>query len=154
MLLGFSWLHAQLSGIYNITGNPTPGPGEFTTIQQAFNALMSQGVGAGGVTFVVQESWRTTNSSSGRDAEPSTIQLSTYDGAGPNNPVTLTFAGLSDTVYSAKAPTTTGRFIFRFTGSVKYFTLDGAGKLILKSTATGGTSTGLIGFVSSLSLNL
>jgi hypothetical protein len=147
MLLGFSWLYAQLSGTYNITGNPTPGPGEFTTIQDAFNALMSQGVGPGGVTFVVQESWRTTNSSTGRDAEPSTIQLSTYPGAG-SRPVTLTFSGLSDTVYFAKAPTNTGRFIFRFTGSVKYFTLDGAGKLILKSTATGPTSTGLIGFVS------
>lgn len=150
MLLGFSWLHAQLTGTFNITGNPTPGPGEFTTIQQAFNALMSQGVGAGGVTFVVQESWRTTNSSSGRDAEPSTIRLSTYPGAGPGNPVTLTFAGLSDTVYFAKSPNGAAgdRFIFRFTGNVKYFTLDGAGKLILKSTATGGTSTGLIGFVS------
>ena len=150
MLLGFSWLHAQLTGTYNITGNPTPGPGEFTTIQQAFNALMSQGVGAGGVTFVVQESWRTTNSSSGRDAEPPTIPLSTYPGAGPGNPVTLTFAGLSGPVYFAKSPNGAAgeRFIFRFTGSVKYFTLDGAGKLILKSNATGGTSTGLIGFVS------
>ena len=156
MLLGFSWLHAQLTGTYNITGNPTPGPGEFTTIQQAFNALMSQGVGAGGVTFVVQESWRTTNSSSGRDAEPPTIPLSTYPGAGPGNPVTLTFAGLSGPVYFAKSPNGAAgdRFIFRFTGSVKYFTLDGAGKLILKSTATGGTSTGLIGFVSTSSLDL
>lgn len=156
MLLGFSWLHAQLSGTYNITGNPTPGPGEFTTIQQAFNALINQGVGMGGVTFVVQESWRTTNSSTGRAAEPPTIQLSTYPGAGPGNPVTLTFTGLSDTVYFAKAPNGAAgdRFIFRFTGSVKYFTLDGAGKLILKSTATGGTSTGLIGFVSTGSLDL
>jgi hypothetical protein len=42
MLLGFSWLHAQLSGTYNITGNPIPGPGEFTTIQDAFNALMAR----------------------------------------------------------------------------------------------------------------
>jgi hypothetical protein len=153
MLLGFSWLHAQLSGTFNITGNPTPGPGEFTTIQQAFTALMSQGVGAGGVTFVVQESWRTTNSSTGRDAEPPTIQLSTYPGAGPGNPVTLTFSGLADTVYFAKSPDESAgdRFIFRFTGSIKYFTLDGAGKLILKSTTsstTSGTRTGLIGFVS------
>jgi hypothetical protein len=157
MLLGFSWLHAQLSGTYNITGNPTPGPGEFTTIQDAFNALMSQGVdpSGSGVTFVVQESWRTTNSATGRDAEPPTIELSTYPGAGPGNPVLLTFASLSDTVYFAKSPTTTGRFIFRFTGSVKYFTLDGAGKLILKSTTSttggsnpSGTNTGLIGFVS------
>jgi hypothetical protein len=154
MLLGFGWLHAQpLIGTYNITGNPTPGPGEFTTIQDAFNALMAQGVGGGGVTFVVQESWRTTNSSTGRDAEPSTIQLSTYPGASPNSPVTLTFAGLADTVYFAKSPNAAAgdRFIFRFTGSVKYFTLDGAGKLILKSTTAttaSGTNTGLIGFVS------
>jgi hypothetical protein len=157
MLLGFSWLHAQLTGTYNITGNPTPGPGEFTTIQQAFSALMSQGVGPGGVTFVVQESWRTTNSSTGRAAEPPTIQLSTYPGAGPGNPVTLTFTGLADTVYFAKSPNGAAgeRFIFRFTGTIRNFTLDGAGKLILKSTTSttggsnpSGTNTGLIGFVS------
>jgi hypothetical protein len=155
MLLGFSWLHAQLTGTYNITGNPTPGPGEFTTIQQAFNALMSQGVdpSASGVTFVVQESWRTTNSSSGRGAEPPTIQLSTYNNPS-NAPVKLTFSGLADTVYFAKSPTTTDRFIFRFTGTIHNFTLDGAGKLILKSRATGATSTGLIGFVSTGSLDL
>jgi hypothetical protein len=153
MLLGLSWLHAQgLSGTYNITGNPNPGPGEFTTIQDAFNALMSQGVdpNGSGVTFVVQESWRTANSSTGRAAEPSTIQLGTYPGAG-SRPVTLTFSGLADTVYFAKAPTNTGRFIFRFTGTIRNFTLDGAGKLILKSTTatgTSGTNTGLIGFVS------
>jgi hypothetical protein len=111
---------------------------------------MAQGVGPGGVIFVVLESWRTTLSSTGREAEPNTIQLSTYPGAGPNSPVILTFAGLSDTVYFAKSPNGAAgeRFIFRFTGSIKHFTLDGAGNLILKSTATGGTSTGLIGFVS------
>jgi hypothetical protein len=61
MLLGFSWLHAQLNGTYNITGNySNPSNGEFATIQEAFNALMRHGVEEGGVTFVVQESWRTT----------------------------------------------------------------------------------------------
>jgi len=157
MLLGFSWLHAQLSGTYDITGNPTPGPGEFTTIQEAFNALMSQGVSLPGVTFRVQNSW--VGSPTGQNAEPNTIQLSTYPISGPPGailPVTLTFADLSSPVYFAKSPNGAAgeRFIFRFTGNVKYFTLDGAGKLILKSTATGGTSTGLIGFVSTGSLDL
>jgi hypothetical protein len=152
-------LQAQpLTGTPYITGtsafNATGG--EFAIIQEAFDSLMARGVGGGGVTFVVQESWRTTNSSTGRDAEPSTIQLSTYPGANPNNRVTLTFAGLADTVYFAKSPNGAEgeRFMFRFTGSIKHFTLDGAGKLILKSTATDGTSTGLIGFVSTSSLDL
>jgi hypothetical protein len=154
MLLGFSWLHAQLSGIYLITGNPTPGPTEFTTIQDAFNALMSQGVGPGGVTFRVQDSW--VGSATGQLAEPNTIQLSTYSGAGPNSPVTLTFADLTNPVYLAKAPTTTagGRFVFRFMGTFSHFTLDGAGKLIVKNTASGGTTTGGIGFVSNTSTPL
>jgi hypothetical protein len=155
-LTGWIGLHAQqLTGTHDITGISAfnPSGGQFATIKEAFDSLMSRGVGPGGVTFVVQESWRTTNSSSGRAAEPPTIRLSTYPGAGPNNPVTLTFAGLSDTVYFAKSPNGAAgdRFIFRFTGSVKYFTLDGAGKLILKSTTatgTSGTNTGLIGFVS------
>jgi hypothetical protein len=146
MLLGFSWLHAQpLSGTYNITGNSNPSNREFATIDEAFNALMSRGVASPGVTFRVQNSW--VGSPTGQGAEPSTIQLSTYPGAGPDAPVTLTFAGLSSAV-NFEAP---GQFIFRFTGSVKYFTLDGAGNLILKSTATGGMPTGLIGFVSSSS---
>jgi len=148
MLLGFSWLHAQLSGTYNITGNSDPSNGQFATIQEAFDSLMSQGVGAGGVTFRVQDSW--VGSLTGQDAEPNTIHLSTYNGAASNAPVTLTFADLSSPVYFEAF----GQFIFRFTGSVKYFTLDGAGKLILKSIAPGGTSTGLIGFVSSSSLDL
>jgi hypothetical protein len=151
MLLGFSWLHAQLSGIYNITGISDPNNGQFATIQEAFNALMSQGVAPPGVTFRVQDSW--VGSPTGQDAEPPTIQLSTYPGAGPDAPVLLTFDDLSSPVYFAKAPDETAgdRFIFRFTGSIKYFTLDGAGKLILKSTTatpTSGTNTGLIGFVS------
>ena len=159
-LTGWIGLYAQqLTGTHDITGTSAfnPSGGQFATIKEAFDSLRSRGVGTGGVIFVVQESWRTTNSSSGRDAEPPTIPLSTYPGAGPGNPVTLTFAGLADTVYFAKGPDPTAgnRFIFRFTGSVKYFTLDGAGKLILKSTTSttggsnpSGTNTGLIGFVS------
>jgi hypothetical protein len=151
MLLGFSWLHAQgLSGTYLITGNSDPNNGEFATIQEAFDSLMSQGVDPPGVTFRVQDSW--VGSPTGQDAEPNTIQLSTYNGAASDAPVTLTFADLSGPVYFAKAPD--NQFIFRFTGSVKYFTLDGAGKLILESTAPGGGFTGLIGFVSSFSLDL
>jgi hypothetical protein len=149
VLLGFSWLHAQLSGTYNITGNSDPSNGQFATIQEAFDSLMSQGVAPPGVTFKVQNSW--VGSPTGQDAEPPTIQLSTYNGAASNAPVTLTFADLSGPVYF-EAP---GQFIFRFTGSIKYFTLDGAVKLILESTVTGGGSTtGLIGFVSSSSLDL
>jgi len=159
-LTGWIGLYAQpLTGTHDITGTSAfnPSGGQFATIKEAFDSLRSRGVGTGGVIFVVQESWRTTNSSSGRDAEPPTIPLSTYPGAGPDNPVTLTFSGLADTVYFAKGPDPTAgnRFIFRFTGSVKYFTLDGAGKLILKSTTSttggsnpSGTNTGLIGFVS------
>jgi len=154
MLLGFSWLHAQLSGIYDITGTSDPSTGQFATIQEAFNALMSQGVAPPGVTFRVQDSW--VGSPTGQDAEPNTIRLSTYNGAASNAPLTLTFADLSSPVYFAKAPTgmAQDQFIFQFTGSIKYFTLDGAGKLILESTALGGTSTGLIGFVSSFSQDL
>jgi len=154
MLLGLSWLHAQLSGTYLITGNSDPSNGEFATIQEAFNELMLQGVVPPGVTFRVQDSW--VGSPTGQDAEPNTIRLSTYNGAASNAPVTLTFADLSSPVYFAKAPSgmPQNQFIFQFTGSIKYFTLDGAGKLILKSTATGGTTTGLIGFVSSFSQDL
>jgi hypothetical protein len=155
ILAYFSGLHAQpLTGTHDITGTSAfnPSGGQFATIKEAFDSLMARGVGGGGVTFRVQDTW--VGSAMGQDAEPNTIQLSAYSGAGPNSPVTLTFADLSNAVYFAKAPTTTDRFIFRFTGSVKYFTLDGAGKLILKSTATGGTSTGLIGFVSTGSLDL
>ncbi len=148
MLLGFSWLHAQLSGTYNITGTSDPSNGEFATIEEAFDELMLQGVAPPGVTFRVQDSW--VGSPTGQDAEPNTIQLSTYSGAGPNSPVTLTFADLSSHVYFDSP----GQFIFRFTGSVKYFTLDGAGKLILESIALGSASTGLIGFVSSSSPDL
>jgi hypothetical protein len=158
-LTGWIGLYAQqLTGTHNITGTSAfnESGGQFATIKEAFDSLRARGVGPGGVTFVVQESWRTTNSSSGRDAEPSTIELRTYPGAGPNNPVTLTFAGLSDTVYFAKAPTTTAgnRFVFRFTGTFSHFTLDGAGKLIVKNTASGGTTTGGIGFVSNTSTPL
>jgi len=155
MLLGFSWLHAQgLSGDYYITGNSDPSNGQFATIQEAFDSLMSQGVDPPGVTFKVQNSW--VGSPTGQDAEPNTIQLSTYNGAASDAPVMLTFADLSSPAYFVRNPSGMGQdqFIFRFTGSVKYFTLDGAGKLILKSTATGGTSTGLIGFISSIFLPL
>jgi len=151
MLLGFSWLHAQpLSGTYLITGISDPANREFATIDEAFSALASQGVDLDGVIFRVQESWRTTNSSTGRDAEPNTILL--YGYSNPfNAPVTLTFEDLADTVYFVKAPLgfPTSQFIFEFSGSIKYFTLDGARKLILKSTAPSGPFTGLIGFVSS-----
>jgi hypothetical protein len=153
ILAYFSGLHAQpLTGTHDITGTSAfnPSGGQFATIKEAFDSLMARGVGAGGVTFRVQDSW--VGSATGQDAEPNTIQLSTYPGAGPNSPVTLTFDDLSNAVYFAKAPNGAAgdRFIFRFTGSIKYFTLDGAGKLILKSTtATGGSgTTGLIGFVS------
>jgi hypothetical protein len=155
-LTGWIGLHAQpLTGTHNITGTSAfnESGGQFATIQEAFDSLMSRGVG-GPVTFRVQDSW--VGSATGQLAEPNTIRLSTYPGSGPNFPVTLTFADLSSPVYFAKSPNGAAgdRFIFRFTGSVKYFTLDGAGKLILKSTATGGTSTGLIGFVSTSSLDL
>ena len=115
---------------------------------------MSQGVDPPGVIFKVQQSW--VGSSTGQYAEPPTIQLSTYNGAASDAPVMLTFADLSSPAYFVRNPSGMGQdqFIFRFTGSVKYFTLDGAGKLILKSTATGGTSTGLIGFISSIFLPL
>jgi hypothetical protein len=156
-LTGWIGLHAQpLTGTHFITGTSafSASGGQFATIQEAFDSLMSRGVGGGGVTFRVQDSW--VGSATGQLAEPNTIRLSTYTGSGPNSPVTLTFADLSSPVYFAKSPNGAAgdRFIFRFTGSVKYFTLDGAGKLILKSTATGGTSTGLIGFVSTSSLDL
>ena len=154
MLLGFSWLHAQLSGTYNITGNSDPSNGQFATIQEAFDSLMSQGVDPPGVTFKVQNSW--VGSPTGQDAEPNTIQLSTYNGAASDAPVMLTFADLSSPAYFVRNPSGMGQgqFIFQFSGSIKYFTLDGAGKLILKSIIPGGTSTGLIGFVSSFSLDL
>lgn len=153
MLLGFSWLHAQLNGIYLINGTSNFGSNQFATIQEAFDSLMSQGV-SGNVFFRVQNNW--VGSTTGQLAEPNTIKLSTYLGGGPLSQVTLTFADLSSPVYFAKAPNGApgDRFIFRFTGSFKYFNLDGASKLILKSTATGGTSTGLIGFVSTGSLDL
>ena len=157
ILAYFSGLHAQpLTGTHNITGTSAfnASGGQFATIKEAFDSLMARGVGGGGVTFRVQDTW--VGSATGQLAEPNTIQLSTYSGGGPNSPVTLTFADLSSPVYFAKAPNGAAgdRFIFRFTGSFKYFNLDGAGKLILKSTATGGTSTGLIGFVSTGSLDL
>jgi hypothetical protein len=155
-LTGWIGLYAQpLTGTHNITGTSAfnASGGQFATIQEAFDSLMRRGVG-GPVTFRVQDSW--VGSTAGQLAEPNTIRLSTYPGADPNFPVTLTFADLTSPVYFAKSPNGAAgdRFIFRFTGSVKYFTLDGAGKLILKSTATGSTSTGLIGFVSTGSLNL
>jgi hypothetical protein len=151
MLLGFSWLHAQLSGTYLITGNSDPNNGEFATIQEAFDSLMSQGVAPPGVTFRVQDSW--VGSPTGQDAEPNTIQLSTYNGAASDAPVTLTFADLSSPVYFSKAPSgmAQDQFIFQFSGSIKYFTLDGAGNLTLHNVAMGGASTGVIGFVSSSS---
>jgi hypothetical protein len=155
MLLGFSWLHAlPLSGTYNITGTSdpsNPSNPQFATIQEAFDSLMSQGVSAP-VFFRVQNSW--VGSATGQLAEPNTIQLSTYPVFAPNSPVTLTFADLPGPVYFAKSPTTTGRFIFRFTGIIHNFTLDGAGKLIVKSTASGRTTTGGIGFVSNTSTPL
>jgi hypothetical protein len=157
ILAYFSGLHAQpLTGTHNITGTSAfnPSGGQFATIKEAFDSLMARGVGAGGVIFRVQDTW--VGSATGQLAEPNTIRLSTYPGSGPNSPVTLTFADLSNAVYFAKSPNGAAgdRFIFRLTGSVKYFILDGAGKLILKSTATGSTSTGLIGFVSTASLDL
>jgi len=157
VLAYFSGLHAQpLTGTHNITGTSAfnASGGQFATIQEAFDSLMARGVAPPGVTFKVQQSW--VGSPTGQLAEPNTIRLSTYPGAAPNAPVTLTFADLTSAVYFAKAPNGAAgdRFIFRFTGSFKYFNLDGASKLILKSTATGGTSTGLIGFVSTGSLDL
>jgi hypothetical protein len=158
ILAYFSGLHAQpLTGTHDITGTSAfnPSGGQFATIKEAFDSLRARGVGAGGVTFRVQNSW--VGSATGQDAEPNTIELTTYPGAGPGNPVTLTFDQLTSAVYFAKAPNGAAgeRFIFRFTGSVKYFTLDGAGNLILKSTTSttggsnpSGTNTGLIGFVS------
>jgi hypothetical protein len=157
-LTGWIGLYAQqLTGTHDITGTSAfnESGGQFATIKEAFDSLRARGVGAGGVTFRVQNSW--VGSATGQDAEPNTIELTTYPGAGPGNPVTLTFDQLTSAVYFAKAPDPTAgnRFIFRFTGSVKYFTLDGAGKLILKSTTSttggsnpSGTNTGLIGFVS------
>jgi len=155
-LTGWIGLYAQpLTGTHYITGTSAfnASGGQFATIQEAFDSLMARGVGSP-VTFRVQDSW--VGSATGQLAEPNTIQLSTYPGAGPNFPVTLTFADLTSPVYFAKSPNGTAgqRFIFRFTGNVRYFTLDGANNLILKSTATGPTSTGLIGFVSTSSLDL
>lgn len=159
LLLLTSWLglYAQpLTGTHNITGtsafNATGG--QFATIQEAYDSLMARGVGLGGVTFRVQDSW--VGSATGQNAEPNTIRLSTYPGSAPNAPVLLTFADLTNPVYLAKTPAASAnnRFVFRFTGNFSYFTLDGANKLILKSTATGGTTTGLIGFVSTTSLDL
>lgn len=159
LLLLTSWLglYAQpLTGTHNITGtsafNATGG--QFATIQEAYDSLMARGVGLGGVTFRVQDSW--VGSATGQNAEPNTIRLSTYPGSAPNAPVLLTFADLTNPVYLAKSPATGAgdRFVFRFTGNISYFTIDGANKLILKTTTNGATSTGLIGFVSTGSLNL
>jgi len=97
MLLGFSWLHAQLGGTYLITGNSDFSNGEFATIQEAFDSLMSHGVFQPGVTFRVRNSW--VGSPTGQLAEPPTIQLSTYPVIGPNPLVTLTFEDLSGPVY-------------------------------------------------------
>ena len=158
-LLFTSWLgvYAQpLTGTHNITGtsafNSTGG--QFATIQEAFDSLMTRGVGPGGVTFRVQDSWITAPT--GLAAELNTDTLSTYPGSAPDNPVLLTFADLTDKVYYVKSPSATAgrRFLFRFTGNIKYFTIDGANKLILKSNAAGNDSTGLIGFVSTSSLDL
>jgi hypothetical protein len=159
-LIGWIGLDAQpLTGTHTITGTSAfnPNGGQFATIQEAFDSLMSRGVGGGGVTFRIRNSW--VGSATGQLAEPNTIQLSTYPGSGPTSPVTLTFADLTNPVYLAEAPDTTAgnRFVFRFTGTIKFFTLNGAGKLILKSRTTArssGINTGLIGFVSTGSLDL
>ncbi|MCX8112577.1 MAG: T9SS type A sorting domain-containing protein [Bacteroidia bacterium] len=128
----YDGLHAQLSGNYTI-------PTDFPTIQAAFTALQTNGA-SGAVTITLPQgtTWDPAT-------EPAVITLNGY--TCNNCQVTIV---LDTTVALIKSPGTSAgqRFVFRFTGTIQNFTLDGRGKFTVQSTATGASTTAVVGFVS------
>ncbi len=144
VLLSVAGMKAQpLAGNYVINGTSNFSGGSFATIQEAFDSLVARGVAAPGVTFSVENGYDPAG-------EPANgLSLTTYTTPGPNAPVLLTFTNYPGQVTIARNFSTNKRFLLLFRGMIHNFTLNGAGKLILKSQAIGSTTTGVIGFVSS-----
>ncbi|MCS7297585.1 MAG: T9SS type A sorting domain-containing protein [Bacteroidia bacterium] len=139
-----------LSGTYTIVGvgqvnNPNT---EFETIQQALTALQTRGAnGDVVITLPPGTQWHPSQ-------EPTILTLSTYTCTGCN--VSLV---LDTTVSLDKSPASSAgsRFVFRITGTIQNFTIDGKGKFRFKSTtsaAGSGTGTAVIGLVSTATLPL
>ncbi|MCS6896323.1 MAG: T9SS type A sorting domain-containing protein [Bacteroidia bacterium] len=137
-LLGSVLLAQPLSGTYLVNGVNNFSTKEFATLQQAFDSLHNRGAQGGVVIRLVGGStWSAIN-------EPSTIRLRGYTCTGCQVRVEL------DTATAiAKSPSNnqTDRFLLRFSGNLKNFTLDGKDKCTLH-VQTNSFGTGVIGFVS------
>ncbi|MCX7606449.1 MAG: T9SS type A sorting domain-containing protein [Bacteroidia bacterium] len=142
----FSFLWAQLSGIYTI------GPsGNYSSVSAALSALNSQGL-SGPVRFEILPTY------TGEPSGTTTLNvalLGPYPGMG-THPVTLTVhSSVTTPVTIATAPVAglTGRFVFRLNG-VDNFTIDGGPNRLLRfRNNSPSTGTGVIGLVSDNSIH-
>ncbi|MDW8088469.1 MAG: hypothetical protein RMJ49_01795 [Bacteroidia bacterium] len=164
LLLGLlGWLAGQpLSGNYIITGTSDFSNFQFRSIQEAFDSLARRGA-SGTVTILLPPSGTTWTPAN----EPDEITLAGYACAGCRVSVIL---DRSDILRKAPTGIAGERFIFRFGGNTHpnspglgtlpnggrftNFLLDGRGRFALKSTSSGGTTTGLIGLVSTTGVSL
>ncbi len=126
------WAMAQLTGTKSV-------PGDYATVAAAVTDLNTQGVGAGGVTFVVADGYTETAPAGGY-----TISNPTGNGAG--NPVVFRRATSSGTrpAFTANAALTAGSLtdaIFKIIGTDNV-TSDGFSMLenAANTTATAGTN--------------
>ncbi|MCX7607328.1 MAG: hypothetical protein N2170_08725, partial [Bacteroidia bacterium] len=151
-LLGKLGWAQPLSGTYTITGVSNFASNQFATIQEAFDSLNQRGA------FNIVTIMLSPGTSWSPASEPNVITLAGY--ACTQCQVSLI---LDTTLTLAKSPGTAAgqRFVFRFGGNTQStlstvnnpgqltgFTLDGRGKFTVQSTATGATTTGVIGIVS------
>ncbi|MEN2992149.1 MAG: hypothetical protein ABDH91_01155 [Bacteroidia bacterium] len=156
LLLGLAGrLAAQLGGDYYITGTSNFSAQQFATIQEAFDSLARQGA-QGPVRIILPSSGTTWTPAS----EPNEITLAGYS---CNLCRVVVILDRSDTLRKAPGTSAGRRFVFRFGGNAHpgsgltnlpnggqftNFTLDGGGRFAIKSTSVGGTTTGVIGLVS------
>lgn len=131
-------LAQPLSGLYLITGSSDFTNQRFASLQEAFDSLRNRGAqGAVTIRLPGGSAWSPVN-------EPSTIRLPGYT---CNNCIVR--VELDTAVTIAKSPTNaqSERFVLRFSGAIRNFTLDGMGKCTLH-TQTVAFGTGVVGFVS------
>ncbi|MEN2992953.1 MAG: T9SS type A sorting domain-containing protein [Bacteroidia bacterium] len=156
LLIEAGWAQGTpLQGNYTITGVSDFNNRQFATIQEAFDSLNQRGArGNVVITLPPVGNWNPAN-------EPSTITLVGYNCITCQVSVVLQ---RQDTLRKAPSTSSGGRFIFRFGGAtqsnlsnplnrgqLRNFSLSGADVFALKSTqnaSNSGTSTGLIGIVS------
>ncbi|MCS7297903.1 MAG: T9SS type A sorting domain-containing protein [Bacteroidia bacterium] len=137
-LLGQVW--AQLSGTYTIGTD-----GDYPTIDEAFNALMTQGI-SGSVTFEILPSY------SGEDPNTvSSLILNPYPGM-ETHTVTLTIHPTRTTIAEVSldpSPISSERFVLRFNGISNFVVDGGPSRLLRFRIGSPDPGVGVIGLIPS-----